>query len=223
MGYITRLQAVNQMLLASGENLVADLEGNSGIDTGIAETILDQVSLDYQIRGLAHNKHTRKLNPDANGYIYLPMADADEGDIISAELTSYHVNSDGYTLRSRVLNGTPPKLWNMTDDTDVWETGIDYYVEIVKFIPWEQVDTATQRSIMATAARQYQIMVQGDEGSDAFLAYQEQLHSIRGRASNVNNRKKNILRSGDPYLRSAVYRNMYLNDPNRFRYWRTRG
>jgi hypothetical protein len=223
MGYITRLQAVNQMLLASGENLVADLEGNSGIDTGIAETILDQVSLDYQIRGLVHNKHTRKLNADVNGYIYLPMADADEGDIISAELTSYHVNDDGYMLRSRVLNGTPPKLWNMTDDTDIWKTDVDYYVEIVKFIPWEQVDTATQRSIMATAARQYQIMVQGDEGSDAFLAYQEQLHSIRGRASNVNNRKKNILGTGDPYLRSATYRNMYLNDPNRFRYWRTRG
>lgn len=223
MGYITRLQAVNQMLLASGENLVADLEGSSGIDTGIAETILDQVSMDYQLRGLAHNKFTRKLNANSTGYILLPTADADEGDILSAELVSMHVNSDGYTLRSRVYNVSPPRLWNITDDTDIWETGVDYYVEIVKYIPWEQLDTATQRAVLATAARQYQIVTQGDEGSDAFLSYQEQLHSIRGRASNVNNKKKNIFKTGDPYLRSAVYRNMYLNDPNRFRYWRTRG
>lgn len=224
MGYITRLQAVNQMLLASGENLVADLEGNSGIDTGIAETILDQVSLDYQLRGLANNKFTRKLNAQTGTkYILLPMADADEGDLISADLVSTHINSDGYTIRSRVYNTTPPRLWNITDDTDVWEEGVDYYVEIVKYIPWEQLDTATQRAIMATAMRQYQIVTQGDEGSDAFLAYQEQKHVMRGRASDVYNKKKNIFRNGDPYLRSAVYRNAYLNDPNRFRYWRTRG
>ena len=108
MGYITRLQAVNQMLLASGENLVADLEGNSGIDTGIAETILDQVSLDFQLRGLANNKFTRKLNVQSGTkYILLPMADADEGDLISADLVSTHINSDGYTIRSRVYNTTP--------------------------------------------------------------------------------------------------------------------
>lgn len=224
MGYITRLQAVNQMLLASGENLVADLEGNSGIDTGIAETILDQVSLDFQLRGLANNKFTRKLNAQSGTkYILLPMADADEGDLISADLVSTHINSDGYTIRSRVYNTTPPRLWNITDDTDIWEEGVDYYVEIIKYIPWEQLDTATQRAIMATAMRQYQIVTQGDEGSDAFLAYQEQLHNMRGRASDVYNKKKNIFRNGDPYLRSAVYRNAYLNDPNRFRYWRTRG
>ena len=42
MGFITKLQAVNQMLLTSGENLVSDLEDASGIDTGIALNILEQ-------------------------------------------------------------------------------------------------------------------------------------------------------------------------------------
>jgi len=32
MGYITKLDAVNNMMLAAGESLVADLEEASGID-----------------------------------------------------------------------------------------------------------------------------------------------------------------------------------------------
>ena len=50
MGSISRLDAVNQMLLTSGERIVADLEGNSGIDTGLAEFVLDQAAQDFQLR-----------------------------------------------------------------------------------------------------------------------------------------------------------------------------
>jgi hypothetical protein len=78
MGFITKLQAINQMLLAAGESPVADLLNNSGIDTSVAETILEQASLDFQLRGLANNKMIRKLNPNAQGKIYLPVgADSD--------------------------------------------------------------------------------------------------------------------------------------------------
>jgi hypothetical protein len=224
MGYITRLQAVNQMLLASGENLVADLENSSGVDTGIAETILDQISLDFQLRGLVNNKFIRKFTADSNTkYINLPTADLDEGRIISADLVSFHLNDDGVQIRSRVYEGSPPRLFNITDDTDRWEIGVDYYVELIKYIPWDQLDTASQRAIVSTAARQYQAVTQGDEATDAFLSYQEQLHNMRGRASNVYLKRKNILRNSDIYPISSSYRNMYLNDPNRFRYWRTRG
>ena len=42
MGQMTRLDAVNQMLLAAGEAIVSDLENQSGVDTSIAEYLLDQ-------------------------------------------------------------------------------------------------------------------------------------------------------------------------------------
>ena len=223
MGLITKLQAVNQMLLASGENLVADLDGNSGIDTGIAETILDQVSLDFQMRGLANNKIIRLFNTDSNGYIFLPIADSDEDGLISAELVSQHVNADNWLIRSRVTTvAGVPKLYNITDDTDVWDTSTDYYIEIVSKIPWDNLDTPTQRSIMGTAMRQYQMITQGDEGSDAFLGYQEQLFSAKGRASDVNDKKRNIFNTNS-IMRGAAFRQRYLSDPNRFRYWNTRG
>ena len=71
MGYLSKLNAVNLMLLASGESLVADLQEASGIDTGISEFLLDQASLDHQLRGQVENKITRKHELTVAGEILL--------------------------------------------------------------------------------------------------------------------------------------------------------
>ena len=131
MGFITKLQAINQMLLTAGESLVADLNNNSGIDTGIAETILEQASLDMQMRGLANNKLVRKFNPDSSGKIIFDSADSDEEGIISAELISWHLNTDGIQITAKLFSDSPPRLYNYTDETDIWISG-DYYVEVIK-------------------------------------------------------------------------------------------
>ena len=168
MGLITKLQAVNQMLLSSGENLVADLENSSGIDTGIAEYILEQTSLDFQMRGMANNKVIRKMNIDVNNKLVLPVADGDEEGVIAAELVSFHVNSDNTQIRVRVINESPARLWNITDDTDIFEAGVDYYVELITKLLWENLDTSIQRAISFTAAREYQIITQGDSATDSY-------------------------------------------------------
>ena len=226
MGFITKLQAINQMLLAAGESPVADLENNSGIDTGVAETILEQASLDFQLRGLANNKLIRKLNPNSNGRILLSVgSDTDEEGILSADLMSLHLNTNNEVIVAKVYNdGTGAsgsvKLYNFTDDTDIWTTGVDYYVEIIKKLKWEHLDTASQRSIMSTASRHYQILTQGDPAADQFLAMQEQVFNIKGRAADINDKKRNIFRDGDANVRGAIFRNPYVYDPNRYRYWR---
>ena len=225
MGFISKLQAVNQMLLSAGENLVADLVNDSGVDTGIALTLLDQTSLDYQMRGMANNKYTREFVPDSiTGEIYLPSADGDEEGIISVELVSVHLNSKGEMLRGRLsMGGSQPLLWNITDDTSRWPVNGKYNLELIMKLPWENLDTPVQRAIMTTAMRHYQAITQGDEATDQFLAYQEQLFGAKGRAADINDKNRNIFDSGDISLRRAVMRNPYLNDPNRFRYWRTKG
>lgn len=226
MGFITKLQAINQMLLAAGEAPVADLTNNSGIDTGIADTILEQASIDFQLRGLANNKIIRKFNPDSNGKIYFDVgADTDEEGILSADLMSFHLTSDNQQIVAKVFNdGTGSsnsiKLYNFTDDTDVWTTGIDYYIEIIKKLKWEHLDTACQRAILATAARNYQILTQGDPAADQFLSYQEQMFNIKGRAADINDKKRNIFKSGDANVRGAIFRNPYFYGPNSVRYWR---
>ena len=223
MGFITKLQAVNQMLLTSGENLVADLENSSGIDTGIAENILEQSSLDFQMRGMANNKALRKLNVDTNSRLLLPTADGDEEGVIAADLISFHVNSEGTQIRVRLLSASPARLWNTTDDTDIFTTGVDYYVEFIMKLLWENLDTSVQRAILSSAMRQYQMLTQGDANTDAYLSQQQQIFNAKGKAADINDKKRNIFTSGDPSLQSAVNRNAYTNDPSRFRYWRTRG
>lgn len=222
MGFITRLQAVNQMLLTSGENLVSDLEDASGIDTGIAQNILEQCSLDFQMRGMANNKCIRKMLINSSGYLLLPSGDGDEEGVIAIELISYHQNSDGDQIKIRMLSESPSRLWNITDDTDVFVEA-DYYVEFIMKLLWENLDTSVQRAILSSAMRTYQIMTQGDNEADAYLNQQEQIFNAKGRAADVNDKKRNIFMTGDPSLRSAVNRNPYLNDPSRFRFWRTRG
>lgn len=222
MGFITRLQAVNQMLLTSGENLVSDLEDASGIDTGIAQNILEQCSLDFQMRGMANNKCIRKMLINSSGYLLLPTGDDDEEGIIATELISYHQNSDGDQIKIRMLSASPSRLWNITDDTDVFVEA-DYYVEFIMKLLWENLDTSVQRAILSSAMRTYQILTQGDVEADAYLNQKEQIFNAKGRAADVNDKKRNIFMTGDPSLRSAVNRNPYLNDPSRFRFWRTIG
>jgi hypothetical protein len=224
MGLITKLQAINHMLLASGENLVADLDGESGIDTGIADTLLEQASMDHQMRGLAQNKHIRKFTLLADGYLLLPTPDGDESGILAAELVSQHVNKDNWLIKSRVLNNaSPARMWNVTDDTDVWQASNGpYYIELTMKLPWENLETSVQRAIMATAMRHYQSITQGDEATDAFLGYQEQLFSLKSKAADMNDKKKNIF-NNNSMLRDAAMRTRYFSDPNRFRYWRTGG
>jgi hypothetical protein len=224
MGLITKLQAINHMLLASGENLVADLEGESGIDTGIADTLLEQASIDHQLRGLANNKYIRKFELLADGYIALPTPDSDESGILAAELVSQHVNSDNWLIKARVLNNaSPARMWNITDDTDVWEASKGpYYIELTMKLPWENLETSVQRAIMATAMRHYQSITQGDEATDAFLGYQEQLFNLKSRASDINDKKKNIFNNNN-MIRDVALRTRYFSDSTRFRYWSTGG
>jgi hypothetical protein len=114
-------------------------------------------------------------------------------------------------------------MWNITDDTDVWEASKGpYYIELTMKLPWENLETSVQRAIMATAMRHYQSITQGDEATDAFLGYQEQLFNLKSRASDINDKKKNIF-SNSNMIRDVAMRTRYFSDPNRFRYWRTGG
>ena len=218
MGLITKLQVINQMLLTSGENLVGDLENSSGIDTGIAETILEQCSLDFQLRGMANNKIIRKVIPNNLGYLLLPVGDSDEEGLISAELVSYHQNTEGNCINTRLAMSSPPRMWNITDETDVFPVA-DYYIEFITKLIWENLDTTVQRAIMASAVRQYQMLTQGDPTIDGILGQNEVIFKAKGRSADINDKRRNIFTSGDLSLRRASSRNLPTNDQTLKRYW----
>lgn len=217
MGVISRLDAVNHMLLMAGESLVSDLEGNSGMDTEIAEFILDEFTRDFQLRGIANNAYCRKETLTTKGRLRLPA------NTISAELTSYHTNDDGWKLVG-LTKGDPDKyLFNVTDQTYEWDTGEEYYIEIIHTIKWEDMDTPVQRGILSAAARQYQMVTQGDGDTDVYLQGLEALHITSAKASILDDKQRNIFNSGTSKLQNILNRRLGTNDPTRFRYWRTVG
>lgn len=213
MGYLSKLDAVNMMMLSAGESLVADLQEASGIDTGIAEFLLDQHSLEHQLRGIAENKFTKKVQPDDAGHILLGYPNNDYLGILEASLASNHYNTDMILIKARVTETNPPRLYNMTDETDVWSDTEEYYVTITALLKWEQLDTTTQRAILSSAMRRYQMMTQGDRATDALLVESEIMDRIKARANNIADRRRNILSD-----KGAVMRYPYINYKSG-RYW----
>mgnify|MGYP003151868989 CR=1 FL=1 len=220
MGMITKLDAINHMLLMAGESMVNDLENQSGLDTEVCETVLDQVLLDFQSRGMANNKYMKKFTLTSDGKISLGQS------IISAELLSLHHNTDGYKKvgiakpESDATNANS-FLWNVTDQTDVWKSNVEYHVEIIRNLAWHLMDTPVQRAVMSAAARQYQLIMQGDAHADRYLQELEVMYSVRGKNSDINDKRRTIFGSGTAKLRDIHNRRDSTSDPARFRFWRT--
>jgi hypothetical protein len=203
------------MLLSAGESLVSDLENNSGVDTGLAEFILDRVSQDHQIRGVVNNRYVKKFRLSTTGDINLP------DDILSSELVSNHVDSDGNTI---IGIDRQKKLYNQVENTYSWNKDTDFYVEIIHELEWDDISTPMQRAILSSAMRHYQLVVQGDDVTDAFLQENEGLFRAMSKADNINNSRNTIFGSSSPVMRAALARNhTSFGDPQRFRYWRFRG
>tara|TARA_E500000318_G_scaffold110831_1_gene127372 strand:+ start:827 stop:1579 length:753 start_codon:yes stop_codon:yes gene_type:complete len=250
MGLMSKLDCINQMLLASGESIITALTDTS-VETGVAEQIFNQVVMDYQIRGLTNNQFQKKYLPSAtalsassvtpsagNGYIDLGYAYSDtptDGSLISAELISPHYDTDGkliyafdrigstFTGLGTIVTADANKnlLYNTTNQTAEFTLGTEYTVLMDLFVSFENIDTATQRAITATAERMYQMATQGDKGADKLLGGREQMFAAKAKASDINDRKRNIFSSGDNAVMRAVRRD--FGRQRDIRYWQARG
>ena len=212
MGYMTRLDAVNQMLIAAGEGIVSDLENKSGVDTNIAEFMLDQKVVDYQMRGLANNQMQRTYKTaDNDKTIELP------NNTLSGWLLSVHRNTNGDQIRGVVRGSLPPYLYNLTDMTKEWDTDIEYTLYLVLKYDWVDMDTNVQKAIVLQAAREYQMLSQGDGDVDNYLAQLSTFYDSQAKGSDFSQKRYNIFAGPESSVVNAVNRNRVFNS-NRYRY-----
>ena len=217
MGAMTRLDAVNQCLLAAGEAIVSDLENQSGVDTSIAEYLLNQFTDDYQFRGLANNRYTKTLTIGPDGLVRLPAT------IISLDFNSLLTNAEDNIVRVSIKNDNGSfYLWNVTDQTSDFSA---YSTEEIKAtlivsVEWEDIDTPGQRAIVASAARRYQMLTQGDQGADAYLAQDEAMYNMKGKSRDIDSKRKTIWDASSDETKRAVFRGN-SSTPD-FRRWRGR-
>ena len=215
MEAITKLEAVNHMLLMAGESLVNDLDDESGLDTEVSLFILERFITTFQLRGLANNKFVKTYRLTDDGYLTLPT------DTLSAELISYHTNSDGYriTAVARQSSSGDIVLHNVTDNDNQWSKDKDYEVELIYSLEWEELDNPVKSAVLAAAARQYQLVMQGDADIDQYLGQVESIYAVRSKAADIDDRNIAVFTSLSPAGKRVLARGKY-NDPSRFRFWR---
>jgi len=213
MGLYSYTDAINHMLLTSGEHIVSDLVTDAGVDTSVAQFILKQAIKSAVFRGIANNRFILTIAPDVNGKIMLPS------DACYAQNVEPLFDPTTGEVIQTTIKSSPARLFNITKQTDVFTEELD--VEVIVTLGneasnygWDDIDSALQRGIMETAARQYQMVTQGDLDVDKQLAQREMIHMARGKASDISKKRRNLFWSGDPGTRSAVDRRGILsNDP----------
>ncbi len=248
MGLMSKLDAVNEMLFNSGEQIVTSLTDSQNTDINLAEFVLDQVTLESQLRGMAVNRRPIKVTPTRTGpvgHTVKPISDTGKGRIqlspysdkmttgslISAQLVT-GVTSDNLTVTITAAprrfgiesNGSDYNiLFNVTDNTDEWDLTREYTVSIVEYVDFKDLETSVQKGIAAAASRQYQMFVQGDRDVDRLLAEKSTVLTAKGRAADANDKSRNIFSSGDNAIKRIINRNANgIYDPSRFRFWRHR-
>tara|TARA_R110001632_G_scaffold231556_1_gene370355 strand:+ start:1404 stop:2096 length:693 start_codon:yes stop_codon:yes gene_type:complete len=210
MGAISRLNAINEMLIQSGEALVSDLDEQSGVDTSIASYILDQKITEFAMRGIAQNMATRKFKADGDGKIYLPvdLLSSRILDIIGMDGSPVNdvVENVGHNVVVRGISGTSaPYLYDLSTGTDWFDEAVIVTIQIVFDIEFEDMDTSIQKAVIYQAARTYQMLSQGDPAADQYLSQMEAYYEGKAKGWDNTAKDRNVLNSSPAYR--AITRN----------------
>jgi hypothetical protein len=149
---MTKLEAVNIMLLAIGEQPVSTLDpGSITQEASIAEDVLDTVSRDVQALGWYFNETLEvTLSPDVDDNIAIP---SDALKVIPIG------ESDAIGIRAGYL-------YNRTEGTDEFDDDVDCY--IVYGQDFADLPQSAKAYIAIRAARVFQQRVLGSDALDKY-------------------------------------------------------
>lgn len=153
---MTELDAVNAMLISIGEQPVNTLEVTDNAEVSIARSILHQVSRQTQAVGLLCNSEKNYPLPvDVDGYIRLPA------NTLKVDATDSSID---VVMRGRRLYDRKNHTYKFKDTV---------YVDIVFFLPFEDLPQVARDYITIRAIRVFQSRVVGSETLYAFTAKDE--------------------------------------------------
>jgi hypothetical protein len=174
MGALSKLDAVNRILRSAGEYPVSTLSVTGSNDVTIAVQTLDETVLFIQLAGLNNNTEVKNMLPDSSGRIVIP------DNVISVDTISTDIHRNVVT-RGR----SPTYLFDIDNNTDVFEVGKELKVRIVYALDFESLSTPEQFQAVDMAARSYQMATVGDIAQDKLLAEQSLMSRVSGRAHNI--------------------------------------
>jgi hypothetical protein len=177
MGALSKLDAVNRILRASGEYPVSTLSVTGSNDVTLAIQTLDEVTLQCQMTGLNCNTVEKEFLPDIDGRIFIP----DDTLAIDTVGTDYGRN---IVQRGR----TPTYLFDVDNNTDIFLIGTPLNVRITVSLSFESLPTAEQFEVTDTAARMYQMATVGEMAQDKLLQEIAFMSRAKSRAADMRSR-----------------------------------
>jgi hypothetical protein len=172
MGALSKLDAINRMLRASGEYPVSTLAVTGSNDVSMAIQTLDEITMQCQLTGLNCNTVIETLSPDSSGKIYIPDT------VLAVDTVDVDIN------RNIVQRGrNPTYLFDVDENTDVFTTTVK--VKITYALPFEDLPTAEQFEVVDQAARMYQMATVGEPQQDRLLQETAFMSRAKSRAANM--------------------------------------
>lgn len=174
MGALSKLDAVNRILRAAGEYPVSTLAVTGSNDVTMAVQTLEETAIHMQLAGLNCNTVETTVLPNSSGRILV------DDSVISIDTIGTDAN------RNVVQRGrNPTYLFDVDNNTDIFEIGTPLHVQIIQNLPFESLPTAEQFQVVDYAARMYQMATVGELAQDKLLAEISLMSRAAGRASNI--------------------------------------
>ena len=216
MAGITKLEAVNYMLVQAGEQPVVALTGAGlGTDTTMALFMLDVVTKESQERGLDENVYETiiPLN-QADNSVPIPANAIDvylRDQLLVTDSSGENRGQMNVAIRDRKLYNVTSQSFDFSEYVDEVEERGGFRVGLKVYLDFEDLNPATKRMIMEECARRYQLATQGDQAVDQLMAQRTQLSRINSRANDFNNKARNLFDGSDPRRLFAVSRRFPFN------------
>lgn len=194
MPAMSRLEAVNEMLLAIGQAPVNTLEVAGIRDVSIAATILDNVSREVQSSGHTFNTFTETLTPTANGFLLVAS------DVLSIDAADPRIDVVPVVDADDGVN----KLFNIEEGTNVFTDPLE--VEVVKLLPFESLPQHARKYILALAKLRFQASVVGSNLLNDLIGQELNMAYAAFRRAELLQQDNNILTAGGTIISRNRYR-----------------
>ena len=177
----TELEAVNYMLLSIGETPVNTLDSNATDPIAmVAHKTLHQISRQVQATGLhCNSEYKYPLRRDVNGYLHVPL------NTLKADATDPTVDV--------VLRGK--RLYNRGTHSYIFDRDLE--VDLVLFLPFEELPQVVRDYITVRAVRVFQSKVLGSDTLHSFSLQDEMEARLAMIQEEVDAGDYNILRNTD--------------------------
>lgn len=206
--HMSKLEAVNDMLLSIGETPVQSLDGGQN-DAAIAESVLDRSSRRIQLKGWHVNTlRSYELSKNASNQfvvgidvLKIDTVNPDSGRANNTPSPNSYINA---SLR-RSADDTKWLLFDVDNNSETWTNETTLTVDMVQFLDFKNLPPSLQNYIAKDAGRRYQKGAMGSRVLHAFTQEDVAEAEIDALQEDMENEDRNVFRN-DRTARQIVYR-----------------